>query len=372
MNRSRLRRRAVVGLTAALSLLTFAGAFAPAVATATTASITFSPQLDGCVGGTMPHPGGTEKVTWRDAGGHVIVSYTVTSDPYGHWFETPGVCAAHRIEAGDTITGKVTQPSTMQRTITVPSITGTFDRTNNVIEGRAPAGGTFGIYVADYLPGNTSQSRCQITPPRTAKGAFSVNTTNCDGLGYVADGADEAYLDWTDAQGDTTVRQLTAPYVRVMLGTAKIIGYALPGTTVHATLKNAGGTSIGSAQALAGSTGSFTLKVKNGGGAAVPIRAGERLSGDWAGFVHFVVPQATATGSGSTISGKCAPNAPYALVLVFRDHSTYNATATTDATGSTGDIDITFTGETVQSGDPISIVCQMPSGDRVGRATTIP
>jgi hypothetical protein len=365
-------RVGLAGLVAALAVQALVGAVATPFAAATSfTGITFDAELHGCVDGTTPQKNTHEQVTWRDRQGTVKARFSIRSDGVAHWQAPSSVCDANRVAAGDTFIGQVTKPTILSHRFRVQSISGTFDRTTNLLQGTARGPGTFTVYVYNALPSGSTNFPCHRSPHRNPAGHFRWKTTDCDGLGYDADGGDGADVSLVNGQGDETQAIISAQMANVTIGSSKISGYALPGASIDITLRSAGGSIKGSGHTLAHADGTFVLNLRKGSKAPVAVAAGDRLAGNWAGSVHLRVASLNAGVTATAIHGKCMPNAPFDLSLWLSNGSTFGAGGTTNASGSTGAQDFSWTGYTADLSRPVSFTCQSRLGDRITRVQAL-
>ncbi len=206
---------------------------------------------------------------------------------------------------------------------------------------------------------------------RPPTGPSSYDTAGCQ-TGYNATGGDTAWFTWFSPKGDRETLVLTAPYVQVGFGTARVTGYAFAETPVAVTLKTSGGTPRATGHNTSTVNGNWGVLLRNKNAQLAKPNIGDVVSGNWATGNSAFTVFAMTTGFGTnSVHGTCTPNTRYSLIVLWAGTPYYSTHAgMTDATGATGDF--TPDNHTIATGDQILFTCAKPNGDRERQITVDP
>ena len=306
---------------------------------------------------------------WRAANGKPKGEWTLTSNSQGQLEVSCDV----PVVGGDRIA--VTAGS-LHRTLTVPPLTARFDRVSHRVSGRGPAGGTLQISVEGGSKAHPTRVSCTTSTVVSALGVYSVDVEAIAPGGacparYTTAGGDFAYVSWTDGLHDVVEVAPTAQLVEVTIGEAGVAGYLLPGATVTFELRTTTRVLRGSATVHGDAWGGeFGRDLRDAQGHLVPIRVGDRLSGDWARHVELVIPDMHFTfwPIYNWVFGWCLPDAPYLLELQGGDASV-DAVGATDTHGETAAV--AWSGRP-RAGDHAFLDCLLPSTDSVSFSQVMP
>ena len=185
-------------------------------------------------------------------------------------------------------------------------------------------------------------------------------------------GGDVAQVTWTSAHQDSVYQFATAPMVGVTVGKSSFYGRAAAGQPVSVVLRTSSGAVRGRAHLTvdARATG-FTLIFRDGNGHSVPVRSGDRVTGDWATNATFDVPDMhfTPIPIYHLFYGWCMPNAPYTLTLLMAG---YQAETTSGTTGANGETPLMQVSGHVKTGETMTLACALPTGDVVTFSQLVP
>jgi hypothetical protein len=280
-----LRRRV---LAACLPLMTI-GALVPAPTALAAAPLTFNVLIGGCIAGSVPIQATNVGVVWRDAAGHLKARFTVPTTNDATWFAPHSVCKNRVAVPGDRLRAHVTQPSSMTRGFTIPTMRGSFARGSWITSGVAPRSGSFLVASwAQYLSRPRFYSRAVVHPGRDAEGRWAFDQSEAVG-GWTPRGGDRADAVWTSPGGDTVTLRMRAPYLEAEVGLARVFGYTSPFRAVSLVLHASNGTLRGSGKASTTGTGAFSITFRRAG-QPVTVNAGDRITGDWAAGATYTVP----------------------------------------------------------------------------------
>jgi hypothetical protein len=322
----------------------------------------FSVDIGDCFhfqGAAHSHP---VTVTWKDQAGHLKKKFTGTpSDDLGFWYPPFQACDSLRVAVGDRI--KAFDGSNL-RTFVVPKLTVAFDRTTNVVSGKAQAGEELFVRVQGSNLFSDVTEDCQTTTTVSVAGVYEANVAALSGGSdclpdYDPAGGDSVDVNYEDADSDTISRYGQASYVWVSLGSSYLGGAVAGGQRVNLHLRSAGGHRLADAQAKGNVVGDFEARLRSPGGSPVKVKAGERVSGDWAGTVSFTVPaMSISLGTNGRIRGHCMSLTPYQLSAEANGAVTSDR-GVTDSQGRTTQ----WPPGLVHDGDHLVLACERPSGD---------
>src|SRR4051812_24642862 len=351
-----------IPITAAFLIVAFAAgaAIAPSAVLATT-TVQIVADVGGCFEGHQP-ASGTFDVTWTDKNGHVKSQFSATGSISSDWRPPRADCENHVVAFGDLIHVHVTSPDDVTHDFRIRTISSTFHRTHNRVQGTAPVTGTLGVTVGrPSLSTGSIPKTCQFAPMRDSSGHFGIDATDCV-AGYDTIGGDVAVVVWNTPGGDFERLFTRAPFVQAWVGRAKVDGYLDAGTSASLELRSAGGQVRGSASPTAGLlTGGFHGTFRKDG-VAVNAQFANVIHGTWEGTQTYRVRKLTVAMSSTSISGTCDPNTRYGLALLRSGNPFVARDEITDAGGSTGPLDISEAG--LHPGDVISFTCMNGVGDR--------
>lgn len=371
---STIGARAVLALTVAALLLTML----PGVAAAASRPTRFELYVgSSCVGG-FSSDGANVELTWRRAGGKLVVHNTYRAASEGGYWEA---CAGDGfttplLRIGDRLEAKV---GAAVRRFTVPGLTLRFDRVNDLFKGRAPAGTAARLAFAGGLYSDVLVSR-------------SVSVDG-DGRwrhrepGFDIVGGQYASLRWTSAKRDRVTIEGVAPFIRVSLGDSRFDGAHYAGTSFQARLiEVATGEVRAIGRATAGRHGSFTGTFRDASGQPVAVAAGLRLQAlSLAGDARWIVPNVTGSASADSdvVKGRCFDAGTsatwYDVRVVAPDGDTRARSA--GATSRNGSFEVDLGEESggmfhspgdIRSGDLAIIGCLQRGGDWAQRELIVP
>jgi hypothetical protein len=359
--------RRIVGATAAVVLGTLLAAVSGVQAG--TPVFTLNITVGGCFSGTGP-PESTLAIRWKSISGVLKGSFSVLTNSGGTWFLPDTACDAAFVQGGDFIRESMNSQS---HSFTVPSLSLAFDRDTDVVSGRSKPGSSvhLDVWLNPLAPTFELDPVCSTNAPVNSQGTFSHDFTNCDGSGYTATGGQFVDATWNDGVGDQLWRRSYAPFVSIKLGSAGLGGFVTPAATTTIQLRTSTGTQRATAVGQPTPDGVLAATLKNPGGTPVAVAAGNRIVGDWAGAVAFVIPQLTLAidAGANTIVGHCMPHVPW-YVLLRQGNASESYAGTTTASGATTKTDAWLTD--VQTGDRVDLLCQRRSGDRLHLVRVVP
>src|SRR4051812_31685959 len=369
---SRVLRLVVV---AALVLVLGSVSNAPSAGAAAGPYVTFNVSIGACFTAEGP-PNQDYTMHWRRASGELKATWTGTTSDSGDVYAPIAVCEALRIAVGDTLRISLSSLGYV-RTFTVPTLAMRIARKTSIVWGNGPASTQLLLRMTRADPGDDYPvSACSTTVTTAPSGAWTKAVAHVEGgsacpENYRTRGRDAFTVSYTNAAtGDDIRRDTTVPYVEIRLGSTAVIGAVDPGTTVTIDEHGPAGALRGSAAARGNAQGSFTAAMRSGTNSPIKLRAGDTITGNWAGTVSFVISDVTISWSSGTkmLSGQCMPSVRFGLWV--RRHGGGGAVrvGTTSANGRTGALDLS--GNPLGPGDVVTLTCERAIGDQVSRSQT--
>ena len=318
-----------------------------------------------CVRGAGP-ANDTLTLTLKDRNGRVVDTKSATTNSSGA-ISMP-TCFKRQIRGLDRI--RATNGS-ISRQFAVPDLKITVSRVTDLVAGRAPANSmvTFrGCYYHDYsacldISGSANTA---------GDGTFAKDFSSTD-----LHGGDWAQVQWQSPAGDLVTRGGTAPYVIATVGDPSLRGYTVPGRKVTAKLSRSGVPIATFTNTATNDTGYWSGKLRRRGGALAALRAGDHITGTWAGDGALTIPATSVTGNATTdhVSGRCLPNRP---VMAYAHRANWSSLsygyANADATGhfNTDMSNALYPTFDLRHGDIVEVHCRSGRGDEVAFTGTVP
>ncbi len=307
------------------------------------------------------------RVSWRAADGRLKGRWTTR--PHDGLWQTRSA-SYDVVERGDRILA--TQGRTTRR-LRVPRLLFHVDRVADRIVGRGPPDATLDLQV--YSPFGTG--KIAIRSATHALGAFSVGLTGR----YDILGGDIAQATWTDRDGDRVDAFVLVPFLVIGRGRAFVRGANWPGRT--ATINLFGRTLVlkATARANADYWGPFADYFRNQEGDNVNVAAGDFVDApEIASDAHFVVPDVTVRAIAATdmVAGACPARLRFQIDVVRPGANVYGSFVGR-ATG-TGAVrwDVRTTPDVdgrridLRTGDEVTLMCVLGTGDMVTRTVAVP
>ena len=334
-------------LTAA-AVVTLAALALPASAMAANPISVFLLTGDACVQGSGPRNADVV-ATLRTPNGHVRGRFLTESDDLGNW----AGCFPASINGKDRL--RVVAGS-HDRTIVVPRVEPEIDRVQDVVEGFAPANSPVQMGIV-HRKSFKETAEFSFETTADGSGAYSFDTTGDVNLR----GGDFVTV-ITQNGNDLFGAIVLAPHVNVLHANNVAVGTANNGTDLILELRDEHGAL--KAEVTAGASplffgiSLFQVSLFDDDGSAVYPIGGDRLSATLADDADLEIPRSYLTGSPSTdvVSGRCMPNAPYALRARFETF--YGKTNSTGRfTRNVG------SRMNLRRGDELQLSCLYPTGD---------
>jgi hypothetical protein len=179
-------------------------------------------------------------------------------------------------------------------------------------------------------------------------------------------GGERVRLTWISPANDTFTVDSYAPAVTAEVGRATADVYGKRGTTATVTLKASNGTIRGSAKVTLPVDGRPAVATFRKNGAAVKVKAGDRIVHSAAPSIAFTLLHSTldlTKAGGGNVSATCFPNSLYVLGEVFGSGAISElADGITDNTGALSVSDISNTGNPLPSGYTVILICEDTRG----------
>jgi hypothetical protein len=345
-------RRAGLGLAAVL-LLALGGTAPAAAATA----ISFEMTLYNPCAVVVGPPTGLASVSQLNASGTVLETLEAPLDGAGRG----QVCFDDAFLTGMKVRGTTLG---VTRTVTMPKLTLSTDRTTDVVRGTGPAAVSLQVSVRHWT---TLKTHATTTFDRTTSstGTWSKDLTSM--LNLI--GGDEVSISY-EKGSDTFTRRGWVPRVTVTIGRSAVTANINPGTGGAVSLKTSTGTLRATAYMGAGawnSSGPVENRFTSSGGNGVATRIGDKVSGPFQPSMSFTVPSITVAVDTGTdlVSGACQANRQV-LVEVMNPAQQFFREATQCSAGGQYGADMTSL-VNVQSGDRITVKLRLVAGDVVQR-----
>jgi hypothetical protein len=305
-------------------------------------------------------PAGTMHiVTLRTPRGEIRSRVRDRSDDRGSW----GACfGAYRLNAEDTVTIRV---GAIRRRVTVPRLTPSIDRVDDVIAGHAWPGSTVDIRVFHWrnLRDSVAFDFQAVAGPH---GRYTLDAHETVDLL----GGDE--LQVTVRRGDDLYAALAyVPVVTVGYANETVQGFANLETDVRVTLKDATGATKASRGAGAlpffGFQTLFTVSLYDDRGRPAYPLAGDRLIANVAPDARLRIPTTylRVDLSARSFEARCMPRSPYS-VAIGGSFPTYFG-----RTDSEGRLAGKLAPSGVRVGDYVQLQCRFPTGDIFYRETDV-
>lgn len=351
-------RRVSVATVVTMLLLVMMGALT-AVPAQAARGITFKVYLGSvCVGGRAGSDAGVN-VTWKDSDGSLKQSGFKRANGKGYW----AYCGdfMEHVEKGDTIKAKV---GSRVRTVTVPRLKMNIDRQTDMVSGKAPGDAALTVtacsrYSFDWA--NCYDDIVVAAPDGSFSSDFS-GVTNVRGRDWVEVSLKEG--------NDRFLRWLSAPYIRVVRGSARFSGHYRPFRSVTVELHEGATTKDSwTARADDSAYGRYVGRFTDADGHGEWVRTGDRIVASNPGFdADWIVPNVSATVNKRTdvVKGTCVPDRPFKVEATNKAGTkTVKALGKADGSGSfTRDLTKKMD---VKAGTVLWIMCSLPSGDVVER-----
>jgi len=351
-------RRLLVGvaLIAALALP------APVAANGVLTSFHFE-LFDNCLSGFGP-PNTQLTIELRGPGGGYQSHVMPTTDTFGDW----NGCFWRDIDPGDSL---VATDGNTSRTLVVPALRYTVNRVTDVVAGWTPP---TGMVLVEVFSCSWSIVDCgggaDASKPASATGKFSFDLTS----EYNVKGRDEATVVWQSPFDDLIRRELTVPYMWILVGDNEVFGEANPAQRLFFELRRANGSLIDSASARAdGRYGDYQVKFRTSAG-PVDIRATNTIGSNVASDAWLKVPAVHPQFdvANDVVSGKCFPNRPF---TVYAENTGGAGTAflagNTSGNGSFS-ADLSSEPFDLHSGNAVQVKCLNNRGDMVEYLFRVP
>lgn len=255
------------------------------------------------------------------------------------------------------------------RTITIPRVTISMNRTTGKASGKAPGGRSARLLTGPCKP-STPMGRqfCSSLPIQAdftipSSGTWSKSGT---GIGYTPVGGDQATLFVFTPQDDRFAANDRANVVEVRPGSAVVRGIGKPGATVTATLKD-GSVVRGTGSATANKrTGAFVLTLRKNGNAVLP-ELGDEVIVNVASDASFVIGEDLALDlsdvANDHVQGTCFADGAFEVSMVDGD-GTWSSEGVADANGAV-DVPNFTSGSGITPGLTVQLRCLTAAGDRV-------
>lgn len=358
---SRYRLCSAVVLVGVLGSLIGSPANIPGAQADSGPSLGFQLDLGGCPAGTAP---ASKKVSveWRSAENELKGKTNVRSDSDGNWYLDP--CWNRGVESGDVLKATV---GTRVRTLIVPDLWISADRVTNIVGGDAPAGAALDLDVRVFAGWSSDSFKdYYATTSAAGDGTFSYDFTS---VAKVRD----AYImaTWTSAHGDTVQFDGGTSNIEVTRGSSAFDGRATPGALVTVQLLDSGLQPRATGLASTNQFGEFSGTFLNANELPVLVHAGDTVRDTTlASNLDWTVPAIPVSINAATdvVSGTCLPKL-YFLLEGGRDGGLF-IEGKTDAGGKFSR-DVTSQ-ENLRSGDPVTIMCKLATGDTVMRHVIVP
>jgi len=253
------------------------------------------------------------------------------------------------ILAGDRLV--VTQDGAT-RTVTVPDLRLAANASTDRVAGRIPVGDPEAIVTLARQVGPYSLGGYLVEAPTAANGTFSKNLDPEDDL----QGGERVELSWSNDTDDVIRVRTAAPSVTVQVGRSTVEVYGPRGVRATITLKTRGGAVRGTATVTQSMTGAAVTGTFRKNGAAVKVKAGDRVIHSGASSLPLTVVTPTldlTAPSGGSIHAMCFVGGHFILASAFG-----NGAFSYLADGVVGPGGIAIDG-LIDSSDPL------PSGFRV-------
>jgi hypothetical protein len=252
------------------------------------------------------------------------------------------------------------------RTVRIPNLTAAANRVNNLVNGRAPAGGQVSIKYHSCHPGECVPWASRLATANDDgryRKDLSTGSTPAD-----IDGSDKIDVSYQNNQGDSFTRTTYAPYMEIQAPNTVRVRCQPEGTTV-VKLRTSGGAvratkSFTFDKACDAASGTFRKS-----GSPVNLIVGNRVTADFASDASLTWPAMAVSGQlgGHQLSGHCTPDSYFMVRMSAGTVKTF--IATTDANG---DFLVDTTSHwTFQGGDRLDLVCETTRGDRVRRVRVL-
>lgn len=204
--------------------------------------------------------------------------------------------------------------------VDLPALDAAMDWAGGVLSGTAPAGTTFEIgyparrCVENVAFGDTFQIGLlgRSGPDGSIRARFPLPVAPGEGI----------ELTVTQPDGHQAWRQLYRLLGQAFVGTGRVTGRANAGAAIRIDLEGADGSTRGSAAVQADADGRFVAELRDGAGAPVALRAGDRIAfthGDVETARFAIEPLAFDWSRGEPVSGTAAPGRAVTLALKLAD-----------------------------------------------------
>ena len=282
-------------------------------------------------------PGSNVQFTIRSAGGTVLATGVKEADSYGYaWFRRPG---DHDVDliAGMQVT---VESGSITKEMTIAPLTASLEPDADTVAGTAPAGAQLEVYV--YNQGSSGSPTSRVTAD--GNGNWSVDFTGSFDITHTA----VANVALRDSEGDATSLAKQVPRIAVWLSYAEASAHGfMPGSSVHFTIRSAGGAVLAEDVETADSYGYAWF------GVGIDLSAGMKVTVSDGTSTKELTLAALAIAYVNQVRDVVAGTAPAGarLEVFVYDHEGYGATkqVTADSEGKwsadfTGAYDIADTG----------------------------
>lgn len=309
--------------------LALTASLAPSVASAGAPDVELYLAMGACAIDGTAEGINLDELTIKHRGADGKLKATHVADVSGGIIETG--CPGPVIRPGDKLALIEGGETTPFRTFTVPTMRLTQDRVNDTLSGKVTGGvSEVGVRVSlcdAGLVGCTGTPQFQA--PVGGTGAFSVDA------GEDLSGTTIVDLEWRKGGDSVSYIQRTGRLL-IIPGSATITGAgSKAGQSVTVTVKR--GTKIGSATTTTSANASLRARIKRDG-AAMPLKAGDKVSATFSSDAKLTVPVTSLAYDGSKFAdGRCFANGDLRLA-VYDDTGLWqgfgSATAAADGTWS--------------------------------------
>ncbi|MFN8622956.1 MAG: hypothetical protein U0869_19635 [Chloroflexota bacterium] len=321
----------------------------PAAPPTPTVSVTLTLNVCLIEGNATSVPGDTMTVEHRSASGKLRRKVDVSTTG-GAWQLT---CPGPALRIGDKLRFFTTGATTPFRSFVVPKLQLRPDRVHDHLRGNAPGGADtvqVAVHRCDPSLSICSKSIPVAIPVAPTTGAFDIATGDMTG-------ATLTRLIWRKGADFVQLHQSAARMV-VRPGSATVTGYGgRTGQSVSLSVRR--GQATGLANPTTRPDASFKGAFKKGG-SPMKVRAGDLVSGSFAGDATLRVPVTSLTFDGDSIDGQCFKNAPVTVVEIGTDGVEISTNPA--SSDSTGHWTVAWT---PLAGVTIRAWCGTPKGDAV-------
>lgn len=321
--------------------------------------------------GAQAGSGRTVKIEWRDDDGSLKSKHSVTSDAGGRFITKCEL--GEFIERGDVLKTTI---GTVARSVTVPKVTAAVRRTDNDVSGRvAPEPDQLVIEAITYEGGfGLATALLHTALPKRYGDEYWTDNTTWDDNPLIA-GWDEVFVEWSNARGDTFVRQATAQGSLIWINRSIVQVASNPRGWFAGHLERPQGTEIAGFSGYVMPNGLGTAYFYGADDEPIKVRAGDIVYGPFE--YSQTVPQITAVINKTTdrVTVNClTPNAGWGMRV---DVHTRDFTKSQTRAGFASDSGYVANfaaspAYNIVAGDKVDVYCKLNSGDIFARTFTVP